>query len=439
MTDRIEFTKKMKKEYTLLFPNMADIHFRILRNVLASYGYRIELLTTMGRRIVDEGLKYVHNDTCYPALLTIGQMIDALNSGKYDVNKTALMMTQTGGGCRASNYIFLLRKALKKAGYPQVPVVSVNFAGLEKNSGFRMTLPIARRALAAMVYGDLLMLLSNQTRPYEVNKGESDELVSYWIDELSARFAKGQALGVRSVSKVLKDIAASFTKIERVKISLPKVGVVGEIYVKYSPLGNNGLEQFLRSQGCEVMVPGIMGFVQYSVENMLIDLKLYGGSAVRKKIIEIAKWYITSFETALLKAVRSADGFDAPTPFCELKKLGERFIGEGCKMGEGWLLTAEMAELTESGYGNIVCAQPFGCLPNHIVGKGMIRRLKEVYPDSNIVAIDYDPGATKVNQENRIKLMLAVARENLKKEENEKGETEKSVSPEKQTRELAMV
>ncbi len=416
MEERIEFTKEMKKDYTILFPNMADIQFRFLCKVFRGFGYQTELLTETGRRIVDVGLKYVHNDTCYPALLTIGQLIDALDSGRYDVNKTALMMTQTGGGCRASNYIFLLRKALKKAGYGQVPVISINFAGLEKNSGFTWTLPLIRRALAAMIYGDLLMLLANQTRPYEVNKGESDALVEAWITDLSARFEKKQALGQRAMANVMKEIAASFAKIEIQKIPLPKVGIVGEIYVKYSPLGNNELEKFLRSQGCEVMVPGIMGFLQYSVENMLIDVKLYGGSAVRRRILEIVKRYFAGFETALLDAVRSVGCFEAPTPFAEMKRMGEAFIGEGCKMGEGWLLTAEMVELTESGYGNIVCAQPFGCLPNHIVGKGMIRRLKEVYPSSNIVAIDYDPGATKVNQENRIKLMLAVARENLREE-----------------------
>lgn len=412
-TKRIEFTREMKKTHKLLFPNMAEIHFKILKNVLVSFGYDIDLLTTTGREIVDEGLKYVHNDTCYPALLTIGQMISALKSGKYDINKTALLMSQTGGGCRASNYIFLLRKALKKANMEQVPVVSVNVVGLEKNSGFKITLPLLRRALAAIVYGDILMLLANQTRPYEVHKGETDALVDGWVKTLSALFLKRRAIGRGQIKVYFEKIVSSFEKINIIKTPIPKVGIVGEIYVKYSPLGNNDLERFLREEGCEIMVPGILGFLQYTTEGTYNDINLYGGSKLKKSLFGIAMKYLSGFERYMIEAVQKSGKFISPKPFKEQRLLGEKFIGLGCKMGEGWLLTAEMAELTESGFENIVCAQPFGCLPNHIVGKGMIRTLKEHYPNSNIVAIDYDPGATKVNQENRIKLMLTVAREKI--------------------------
>ena len=382
-TDRVEFTKEMKKEgYTILAPNMAPIHFRLFENLFASYGYNVEILQTRGRQIVDEGLKYVHNDTCYPALLTIGQMMDALHSGKYDLHKTALIITQTGGGCRASNYIHLLRKALEKDGLSYIPVISLNMSGLEKNSGFKLTLPMIRKALGVLAYGDLLMLLHNQTRPYE----------------------KEANVPVTGEKKV-------------------RVGVVGEIYVKYSPIGNNDLEEFLFSQNCETMVPGLLGFMLFKVDNRMEDIKLFGGSKAKFEVVKILFDYLVGIESHVIRAVEHANTvsnrFTVPSSYVHLKKLITGVIGYGCKMGEGWLLTAEMMELIESGYPNIICAQPFGCLPNHIVGKGMIRSLKNLYPKSNIVPIDYDPGATKVNQENRIKLMLAVAKENMEQAEKE--------------------
>ena len=409
--NRVEFTKDMM-DYTILAPNMANIHFTMLINVFREYGYNVELLQNEGREVVDEGLKYVHNDTCYPALLVVGQLIDALNSGKYDVNKTALLITQSGGGCRASNYIHLLRKALRKAGYPQVPVISLNLSGLEKNSGFKIRITMALKMLCAMIYGDLIMLLKNQTEPYEINKGESNALVKKWTDNISGQFAKGKGYSIKEMKKNLADITKSFTKIELEKTDKVKVGVVGEIYVKYSPLANNRLEEFLFSQGCEVMVPGLLGFFLFKTDNRLEDIKLYGGKKIKKIAMKVAMRALTAIETVLINAVKENSSFIAPAPYAHIKEKCTKIIGAGCKMGEGWLLTAEMMELIESGYGNIVCAQPFGCLPNHIVGKGMIRKLKEMYPDSNIVPIDYDPGATRVNQENRIRLMLAVAKEN---------------------------
>ena len=410
---RIEFTKEMRKTYKLLFPNMAEIHFRILQNTFRSYGYNVELLINDGQEVVDEGLKYVHNDICYPALLTIGQMISALKSGKYDLNHVALMMTQTGGGCRASNYIFLLRKALKNAGMGQVPVVSVNLSGLEKNSGFKITLPLLRRALAALTYGDLLMLLRNQTRPYEKNPGETDALVDKWVDDICARFLKGKGFQKKQIHTLTREIVASFDRIEILPVKKIRVGIVGEIYAKYSPLANNHLEDFLRSQDCEVNVPGIMAFMLFKVDNRLEDIKLYGGNPLKKFVIQILYDYLEVFERYTLDAVSISARYHKPASYRAIKQMVRPLIGYGCKMGEGWLLTGEMIELVETGYENIVCAQPFGCLPNHIVGKGKIRQIREMYPQANIVPIDYDPGATRVNQENRIKLMLSVARERL--------------------------
>ena len=410
--DRVEFTKDMM-DYTILAPNMLEIHFSLLINIFGQYGYKTELLKNDGRTVVDEGLKYVHNDTCYPALLVIGQLIDALNTGKYNPDKTALLITQSGGGCRASNYIHLLRKALKKAGYPQVPVISLNLSGLEKNSGFKIRLSMALKMLSAVIYGDLIMLLKNQVEPYEVNKGDAERLTQKWIDDLSAEMQKGKGYSFFEIKKTLPKITESFSKIPLDKsITKTKVGVVGEIYVKYSPLANNHLEEFLFGQDCEVMVPGLLGFINFKVDNRLEDIKLYGGNPFKKIAMKFAMWYLSKVEKNLLDAARAYGDFNVPAPYAHIKEICTKIIGPGCKMGEGWLLTAEMMELIETGYGNIVCAQPFGCLPNHIVGKGMIRKLKEMYPQSNIVPIDYDPGATKVNQENRIKLMLAIAKEN---------------------------
>ena len=408
-TSRVEFTREMKDTYTILTPNMAPIHFELIKNVFNSFGYHLDLLTTTGREVVDEGLKYVHNDTCYPALLSIGQLMHALHSGKYDLNKVALIMTQTGGGCRASNYIHLLRKALKKDGLEHIPVISLNLSGLESNSGFKLTLPMLRRAIAALTYGDLLMLLKNQTKPYELTPGESDGLVAEWIQKLTGLFEAGKAFTQREVRAYFEQITGSFAAIKTEKREKLKVGIVGEIYVKYSALANNGLEEFLFRQGCEVMVPGIMGFMIFKVDNRLQDIELYGGSAAKKQLCTALKWYFTKFEADLIAAVKKYPQFTPPAPYSHLKALAGDVIGHGCKMGEGWLLTAEMMELVESGYENVVCTQPFGCLPNHIVGKVMIRKVKNVYPEANIVPIDYDPSATQVNQENRIKLMLSVA------------------------------
>lgn len=409
---RVEFTKEMKKTYKILFPNMLDIHFHMIQQMLRTYGYDFELLTNTDQSVIDEGLKYIHNDTCYPALLTTGQMLSALKSGKYDVDHTALVMSQTGGGCRASNYIHLIRKALKAAGMPQVPVISVNLSGLEKNSGFKMTLPILRKAIAILVYGDLLTLLNNQVKPYEVKRGECAKLVKKWQTFICKKIDEKKGLSSADMKRYMSLMVKDFDKVEQDGVKRVKVGIVGEIYVKYCPLANNNLEQFLYEQGAEYMIPGILAFFLFKIDNRIEDIKLYGGSLAKDKVCKALYKFVENYES-MIDVALDGTKFTKPATYRHLKELAAPVIGSGCKMGEGWLLTAEMLELIESGYGNIVSAQPFGCLPNHIVAKGMIRKLRDTHPEANIVAIDYDASATRVNQENRIKLMLAVGKEML--------------------------
>ena len=409
---RVLFTKDMK-DFTILIPMMLPIHFTLIKNVFNHAGYNMELLTNSGSAVVQEGLKYVHNDTCYPALLVIGQFIDALKSGKYDVTKVALIITQTGGGCRASNYIHLLRKALDKAGFGFVPVISLNFGGLEKNTGFKLTIPILRRAIAALAYGDVLMTLNNQVKAYEDNPGETQKLTDEWVAKLAEEVSNDRGLTTKEMEKNLHAIIKSFSNVPRHVVPKVKVGIVGEIFVKYSGLGNNELEAFLASQDCEVMVPGLMGFMLFKIDNRLEDIRLYGGSRMKKIVVSILMQFFTKMETLMIDIFKDYPQFIPPSSYKHTKSLVKGMIGYGNKMGEGWLLTAEILELIELGYANVVCTQPFGCLPNHICAKGMIHKIRERYNDANIVAVDYDPGATKVNQENRIKLMLSIARENL--------------------------
>ena len=406
-TGRLLFTKEMKKEYTILMPQMLPIHFGMFQKMLQLEGYNVVQLNNDGQAVVDEGLKYVHNDTCYPALLVIGQFLDAIKHGGYDPHKVALFITQTGGGCRASNYIHLLRKALEKAGMGYIPVISISF-GLEKNPGFHLTIPLLRRLIYAMMYGDLIMNVANQVRPYEVNAGETDALVETWKNRLIDRFQQGKGMSRKQMQAGFKEICDAFKAVPVENFgSKVRVGVVGEIYVKFSSLGNNQLEKFLLSEGAEPVVPGLTDFLIFKIFNREVDVDIYGGKWIKKKVCQIFKGYVEQCQRDMIDALNNSHYFKAPGTFEDLHRLVHGYLGEGCKMGEGWLLTAEMLELIHSGTPNIVCAQPFGCLPNHIVGKGMVRRLKDDYPDSNIVAIDYDPSATKINQENRIKLMLA--------------------------------
>ena len=413
-----KFTPEMKKTHKILIPNMAPVQFRILAAVMEQSGYTCELLENCGSQVCELGLKYVHNDTCYPALLVIGQFLDALGSGKYDLDHTALIITQTGGGCRASNYIHLLRKALVKAGLEFVPVISVNLSGLEKNPGWTLTLSMIRKMIYAMMYGDLIVCLANQVRPYELTHGETDKMVEYWQSRLIEGFQKGKGMSRKQMRLAFDDICRDFEAIPVSGEEKVRVGVVGEIYVKFSPLGNNNLEDFLLSEGAEPVVPGLTDFMIFKIFNREVDVNIYGGLWLKKKICQVFKGYIEACQKDMIAAIAKTR-FRRPGTFENMHQLVKGYLGDGNKMGEGWLLTGEMLELIHAGVPNIVCTQPFGCLPNHIVGKGMIRKLKDDYPNSNIVAIDYDPGATKINQENRIKLMLANAKA-LAKQERER-------------------
>lgn len=411
LTSYVPFTKEMIKDYTILVPNMLPMHFELIMSVMQTYGYHMELLTTSGPEIAETGLRYVHNDTCYPAILVIGQFMDALNSGRYDPHKVALIQFQTGGGCRASNYISLLRKALAKAGYGYIPVISLSLAGLEKHPGFQLSLAQLRSMMYAVMYGDLLMSLVNQCKPYEVDKGQAQALADRWTERLGRELGSGSKVRYRHVLENYRAILRDFSQIPRQERDTVQVGVVGEIFVKYSPLGNNNLEQFLVEEGAEVTIPGLLDFCLYCVYNGIEDYRLYGRNVISHFAFQIAYRYLCKKKHDMIREIREHGVFIPMTPFEDTVNMAQGYINNGAKMGEGWLLTAEMLELAHSGVRNIVCTQPFGCLPNHICGKGMMRPIKERNPDVNIVAIDYDAGATRVNQENRLKLMLSNARE----------------------------
>jgi len=406
-----EFTVPMRKTHTILVPNMLPIHFKLLIKIFGQYGYNMKLLESTSRTVVEEGLKNVHNDTCYPALLVVGQFMEALKSGEYDPDKTALLITQTGGGCRASNYIHILRKCVEK-NFPQVPVISLNFAGLEKTKGFHLTVPLALKLVYGVLYGDMLMFLHNQCRPYELNEGDSERTVNKWIDRIIQLFEHG---GYRNTKAVYRDMIEDFADIPKSQKKKIKVGIIGEIYVKYSPLANNHLEDFLISEDCEPVMPMLLDFILYCAANTDVSSKLYQYKNIKTAAFRLGYKYLHSKQIEMIKCIEESGCFTPPHDFNDLRKAADKYISQGVCMGEGWMITAEMAVLAEHGIENIVCAQPFGCLPNHIVAKGMSRAIKNAYPNANIVAIDYDPGATRVNQENRIKLMLANAKAAAKK------------------------
>lgn len=409
-----KFTPEMKHTHKILVPDMLPFHFGIIVDFLRKDGWDIEVLHNDSRAVIDEGLKHVHNDTCYPALCVTGQFIDALKSGKYDPEHTAVMITQSGGGCRASNYIPLIRKALK-AEFPKVPVISLNFAGLEKDSGFPLNVRTILKLAFSIFYGDTLMSLYNQCKPYELDAGACDAAREDCLKVIHAAFDKNK---YRAYKKLTKAMLERFSKVRRSGEQKVKVGIVGEIYVKYSPLGNSHLEDFLLSEGCEPVVPALMDFVLYCAVNNLNDAKLYNKKNASTPLFALAYRYLHHVQKKIIR-ITEKYGFEPLHDFEHLRRCADKVIHQGVKMGEGWLIPAEMAALAETGTDNIVCAQPFGCLPNHIAGKGTIRTLKQMYEHENIVAVDYDPSATKVNQENRIKLMLATARENLAQEQKQ--------------------
>ncbi len=406
-----KWDKSMKSTHKILIPDMLPWHFLIIQELLKMEGYDVEILKNDSRTVIDEGLKHVHNDTCYPCLCVVGQYIDALKSGKYDLERTALLITQSGGGCRASNYVPLIRKAIA-AEFPSVPVLSLNFSGLEKDSSFEITLSLLLKLAYAIFYGDSIMWCYNQTKPYEVEKGTADLARDIAVKYAVEAFAKGK---YKKYKKINGGIIRTFAAVKRTGERKVKVGVVGEIYVKYAHLGNNRLEEFLLSENCEPVIPALMDFVLYCIINVVNDRTFYGHNAGMAFIYKLVYKLLHGIQKNIIKQFIKEGSFAPVHDFEHLRKCADKVLNQGVKMGEGWLIPAEMAALAETDVPNIVCAQPFGCLPNHIAGKGAVRTLKNMYKDENIVAVDYDPSATKVNQENRIKLMLATARENLAK------------------------
>ncbi len=413
------FTKEMKKDYTILCPQMAPIHFELLETAVKSEGYNIELLRKCSSKTVETGLKYVNNDACYPSILVTGQMIEALQSGKYDINKTALIMSQTGGGCRATNYIGFIRKALKDAGFENVPVISFNLVGMEKMSGFKLTIPLIEKLIKTIVYADILQKMLTKNRAYEINKGETQALFDIWINKCKKLLEKSTS---KQFKQSIYDIVNDFEKIELdTTVKKPKVGIVGEVLIKYHPFGNNYVAELLEKEGAEVILPDFMGFVKFMATHKITFNSLLNTNKTSAKLSKVAIKIIDILEKDVRIALaNSKKDYLQPCDIWHLEDKVKDVLSIGNQTGEGWFLTAEMIEYIENDIPNIVCVQPFACLPNHVVGKGVIKTIREKFPYANISPVDYDPGASEANQANRIKLLMTVAKDNLKQQTNEK-------------------
>ena len=405
------FTKEMKKDWTILAPQMSPIHFQFIEKAVIASGYNIDVLPANDKEAIEEGIKYVNNDACYPSILVIGQMINALKSGKYDPNKTALIISQTGGGCRATNYVGFLKKGLREAGFPNVPIISLNVLGMERQPGFKISYRLIKKLMMGVIYGDLFIRVLYRVRPYETVKGSANKLYEYYREKAFKNVENGNK---NEMNKLVKEIVKAFDTLEINDEVKPKVGIVGEILVKYHPTANNNIVDVLEKEGAEVVVPELLDFFLYCCYNSKFKNRYLSGSSIVKTGCDIAISYIESYRKVVIKELQNSERFGYPSSINNLAKKAANVVSLGNQTGEGWLLTGEMVELIESDVNNIVCIQPFACLPNHITGKGMIKALKSKYPLANIVAVDYDPGASEVNQLNRIKLMMSVAFKNLK-------------------------
>jgi len=413
---KVPFTEEMRKDYTIICPQMSPIHFELLEPAFNACGYHFVVLDNDNKHSVDVGLKYVNNDACYPSLLVVGQIMEALLSGKYDLNKTAIIMSQTGGGCRATNYVGFIRRALKKADMAQIPVISLNLAGIESNPGFHLNADMLIRAAVGAEFGDIFMRCIYRMRPYEATPGSVEAVHQKWL-KVTQEFVSAKHISLRKFNKLCKEIIRDFDSIPLLDIKKPRVGIVGEILVKFSPAGNNHLVELLESEGAEAVVPDLIDFMLYCFYNQLYKADHLGMSKKTARNSKLGIWAIEHIlRSTATKEFRRSKHFTPPTPIQEIAEFAEPIVSIGNQTGEGWFLTGEMVELIHDGVPNIVCTQPFGCLPNHVVGKGVIKALRKAYPASNIVAIDYDPGASEVNQLNRIKLMLSTAQKNLKAE-----------------------
>ncbi|OQB24287.1 MAG: Activator of (R)-2-hydroxyglutaryl-CoA dehydratase [Firmicutes bacterium ADurb.Bin182] len=398
----IVFTKRMRKEYTILAPQMAPIHFELAREAAVSEGYRLDVLSEVKQEDIELGLKYVNNDSCYPSIIIIGQILGALKSGRYDTERTALIISQTGGPCRASNYLALLKGALSSAGYSGIPVISLNASGLGNNPGFKLTLPFVKKALMALIFGDLIMKLLFSVRPYEKNKGETDKTAKLCVERCKPGLFTGSG---KDFKKILKLIVKEFEAVPVLNEKRPRVGLVGEILVKYHPAANNKMAEFLESEGAEIIVPGLVEFFLYCAYGKGAGRRYLAESALKSALGRLAVKFIEHYRDYMRKALKNSR-FSPPRSIFELAESVKRMLSLCNQSGEGWLLTAEMLDLIEEGATGIICMQPFACLPNHITGKGMIKTIKELHPEVNIIALDYDPGASYVNQINRIRMML---------------------------------
>ena len=405
------FTKEMKKDWTILAPQMSPIHFQFIEKAARASGYNIDVLPANDKEAIEEGIKYVNNDACYPSILVIGQMINALKSGKYAPNKTALIISQTGGGCRATNYVGFLKKGLREAGFPNVPIISLNVLDMERQPGFKISYRLIKKLMMGVIYGDLFIRVLYRVRPYETVKGSANKLYEYYREKAFKNVENGNK---NEMNKLVKEIVKAFDTLEINDEVKPKVGIVGEILVKYHPTANNNIVDVLEKEGAEVVVPELLDFFLYCCYNSKFKNRYLSGSSIVKTGCDIAISYIESYRKVVKKELQNSERFGYPSSINNLAKKAANVVSLGNQTGEGWLLTGEMVELIESDVNNIVCIQPFACLPNHITGKGMIKALKSKYPLANIVAVDYDPGASEVNQLNRIKLMMSVAFKNLK-------------------------
>ncbi|MEN0616372.1 acyl-CoA dehydratase activase-related protein [Klebsiella indica] len=404
---RAPFTEAMRDTHTILAPQMAPIHFDLIQAVFRAEGYRLQVLPTVTRSAIEQGLKYVNNDACYPCVLVTGQIVDALTSGQYDPDTSAAIITQTGGACRATNYIAFIRKALEDAGFPQVPVISLSAAGLEDNPGFRYSLRMVKKAVMSIIYGDLLMKALLRTRPYESEPGSAQKLYEYWNQRVKQNLAAEGSMGQFNAD--VAQIVAGFDQLPLRPAQKPRVGVVGEILVKYHPGANNDLVAQIEAEGGEAVVPDMLDFFLSCTYGTRYDHRQYGLNFLSMARNQVATSTIQWMRKSVNKALTRSQRFSAPPAIAELAAMAEKVVSLGNQAGEGWLLTAEMMELLDAGVNNIVCVQPFGCLPNHITGRGVLKSLKQKYPAANIFAIDYDPGASEVNQFNRLKLMMSVA------------------------------
>ena len=409
---RVYFTKEMKKNYTILCPQMSPIHFDLIEPAVRSCGYNLEVLQNSDRTAVDTGLKYVNNDACYPSLIVVGQIMDALLSGKYDLEHTAVIMSQTGGGCRASNYIGFIRRALERAGMPQIPVISLNANGMETNPGFKITLPLLTKAMQAVVYGDLFMRVLYATRPYEAKAGSANALHEKW-KAICIKSLQKRSLSMAEFNRNIRGIVHDFDELPRRNVQKPRVGIVGEILVKFSPLANNHVVELLEAEGAEAVMPDLLDFLLYCFYNSNFKADNLGGKRSTAHLCNMGISLLEYFRRTCRRELERSTHFLPPARIQDLASMAKHYVSLGNQTGEGWFLTGEMLELIHSGTTNIICTQPFGCLPNHIVGKGVIKELRASHPEANIIAVDYDPGASEVNQLNRIKLMLSTAQKNL--------------------------